>query len=175
MIIGITWVQITTIRVLLMFCYCLVTSRFAISLRENVIITGASNQQVWRIFTPQTLQLSCVSNLSSRPLSDRHGFSNTDRCKILSFSLLFSLPVPFYHLPFFMSIILSINENLKKFEGARGSEVGWGTMLQPGRSRVQFPMRWLDFFNLPNHSSRTMALGSTQPLTKMSTRNLPGG
>jgi hypothetical protein len=34
-------------------------------------------------------------------------------------------------------------------------------------------MRWI-FFNLPNPSSRTMALGLTQPLTKMSTRNLPG-
>jgi hypothetical protein len=31
------------------------------------------------------------------------------------------------------------------------------------------------FFNLPNPSSRTMALGSTQPLTEMSTRNLPAG
>jgi hypothetical protein len=33
----------------------------------------------------------------------------------------------------------------------------------------------VDFFNLPNPSSRTMALGSTQLLTKMSTRDLPGG
>jgi hypothetical protein len=33
----------------------------------------------------------------------------------------------------------------------------------------------VDFFNLPNPSSSTMALGSTQPLTEMSTRNLPGG
>jgi hypothetical protein len=33
----------------------------------------------------------------------------------------------------------------------------------------------VEFFNLPNPSSRTMALGSTQPLTEMSTRNLPGG
>jgi hypothetical protein len=33
----------------------------------------------------------------------------------------------------------------------------------------------VDFFNLPNHSSRTMALGSTQPLTEMSTRKIPGG
>jgi hypothetical protein len=31
------------------------------------------------------------------------------------------------------------------------------------------------FFNLPNPSSRTMALGSTQSLTEMSTRNLLGG
>jgi hypothetical protein len=29
------------------------------------------------------------------------------------------------------------------------------------------------FFNRPNHSSRTMALGLTQPLTEMSTRDLP--
>jgi hypothetical protein len=36
-------------------------------------------------------------------------------------------------------------------------------------------MRSLDFISLRNLSSRTMALGSTQPLTKMSSRNLPGG
>jgi hypothetical protein len=30
------------------------------------------------------------------------------------------------------------------------------------------------FFNLPNPSSCTVALGSTQPLKEMSTRNLPG-
>jgi hypothetical protein len=48
-------------------------------------------------------------------------------------------------------------------------------MLQDGRSRVSFPMRSLNFFNLHNRSGRTMALWSTQPLTEMSTRNLPGG
>jgi hypothetical protein len=31
------------------------------------------------------------------------------------------------------------------------------------------------FFNLPNPSSRTIALGFTQPLTEMRTRNLLGG
>jgi hypothetical protein len=30
----------------------------------------------------------------------------------------------------------------------------------------------VDFSNLPNPSGRTMALGSTQPLTEMSTKNL---
>jgi hypothetical protein len=35
-------------------------------------------------------------------------------------------------------------------------------------------MRSLNFSIDLNPSSRTMALGSTQPLTKMSTRNLPG-
>jgi hypothetical protein len=33
----------------------------------------------------------------------------------------------------------------------------------------------IEFSNWPNPSSRTMALGSTQSLTEMSTRNLPGG
>jgi hypothetical protein len=37
-----------------------------------------------------------------------------------------------------------------------------------------FPGEVIRFFNLPNHSSCTMALGSTRPLTEMSTRNLPG-
>jgi hypothetical protein len=46
-------------------------------------------------------------------------------------------------------------------------------MLHDGRSRVRFPMR--SFFYLLNLSSRTTALQSTQPLTEMSTRDLPGG
>jgi hypothetical protein len=43
-------------------------------------------------------------------------------------------------------------------------------MVQTGRSRDRVPMR-LIFSNLPNPSGLTMALGSTQPLTEMSTRN----
>jgi hypothetical protein len=35
------------------------------------------------------------------------------------------------------------------------------------------PDEVIRFFNWPNPSSRTTALGSTQPLTEMSTRNLP--
>jgi hypothetical protein len=46
-------------------------------------------------------------------------------------------------------------------------------MLQAGKSPVRVPDE-VDFFNLPYTSSRTMALGSTQPLTEMSTRKLPG-
>jgi hypothetical protein len=47
-------------------------------------------------------------------------------------------------------------------------------MLQAGRSRVRVPMSGF-FFNLPNPSSRIMALGSVQPLREMSIRDLPGG
>jgi hypothetical protein len=57
--------------------------------------------------------------------------------------------------------------------GARVSIVGWGNMLQAGRSPVRVPDE-VDIFNVRNLSSRTMALGSTQPLTETSTRNLPG-
>jgi hypothetical protein len=37
------------------------------------------------------------------------------------------------------------------------------------------PDEVIGFFNLPNPSSHTMAVGSTQPQTEMSTRNLPEG
>jgi hypothetical protein len=47
-------------------------------------------------------------------------------------------------------------------------------MLQAGRSPVKAPDE-VDFFNLPNPSSCTRALGSTQPLTERSTRNFPEG
>jgi hypothetical protein len=45
------------------------------------------------------------------------------------------------------------------------------TMLQAGRSRVRFLMS----SDWPNPSSSIMALGSTQPLTEMSTRNFAEG
>jgi hypothetical protein len=47
-------------------------------------------------------------------------------------------------------------------------------MLHAGRSPVRVPDE-VDFFNVPNPSRRTMAVGPTQPLTEMSTRNLPAG
>jgi hypothetical protein len=40
---------------------------------------------------------------------------------------------------------------------------------------VLFRSDEVEFFNLSNPSSHTMALGSTQPLTEMSSRNLPVG
>jgi hypothetical protein len=46
-------------------------------------------------------------------------------------------------------------------------------MLQAGRSSVRV-LDKVDFFNLPYSSSRTIALGSTQLLTEMGTRKVPG-
>jgi hypothetical protein len=48
-------------------------------------------------------------------------------------------------------------------------------MLQAIKSRVRFPMRSLDFSIDLIISNRTVALVSTQSLTEMSTRNIPGG
>jgi hypothetical protein len=47
-------------------------------------------------------------------------------------------------------------------------------MLYAGMSPVRVPDE-VEFFNLPNPSSHITALGSTLPLIKMSTKNLPGG
>ena len=54
-------------------------------------------------------------------------------------------------------------------KGGRCAAVGWGTALQAGRTQVQFPMVSLEFF------IGTMALGSTQPVTEINTRNISCG
>jgi hypothetical protein len=46
-------------------------------------------------------------------------------------------------------------------------------MLQEGCDSI--PNEVIGFFNWPNPSSHTSALGSTQPLTEMSATNYPGG
>ena len=53
-----------------------------------------------------------------------------------------------------------------------GGTVGWGTALQVGRLRVRFPILLLEFFVDIILPGRAMALGLTQPLTEMSTRNI---
>jgi hypothetical protein len=56
--------------------------------------------------------------------------------------------------------------------GARGSVRHYTTSWKVTGS---IPDGVIEFLNLPNPSSRTMALDSTQSLTEMSTGNLPGG
>ena len=58
------------------------------------------------------------------------------------------------------------------FQGARGGAVGRGTALQVAGS---IPDGVTGIFRSQNPSGRTMALGLTQPLTEMSTRNISWG
>jgi hypothetical protein len=62
--------------------------------------------------------------------------------------------------------------------GARGSAVGWGTMLQAGRSRVLFPMRSLDFsieLNLPAHYDTVVDSASNRNEYQGSSWGVKGG
>ena len=58
--------------------------------------------------------------------------------------------------------------------GDRGSS-GQGAVLQIGRLLVRSQLVSLDFSLTYNPSDCTMALGSTQPLTEMSTRSISWG
>jgi hypothetical protein len=62
----------------------------------------------------------------------------------------------------------------EKEMGPRGSLVGWGIMLHVGRSRVRFPMMSLNFL-IDLVLLAALWPWWTQPLTEMSTRNLPAG
>jgi hypothetical protein len=66
-------------------------------------------------------------------------------------------------------LLLLICPSLCIDEGACGSVVGWGSMLDVERAPVRVPDE-VNFFNLPHSSSRIMVLGSTQPLTDSSSR-----
>jgi hypothetical protein len=57
---------------------------------------------------------------------------------------------------------------------SRISLVRWGTVTSR-KVAGSIPYEVIGLFDSPNPSSRTMALGSTQPLTEMSTRNLARG
>jgi hypothetical protein len=61
-----------------------------------------------------------------------------------------------------------------KQPGVHGGTVGLGTALQARRMQIQLPMGSLRF-SIENPSSHTVALGSTQPLTEISTRNISCG
>jgi hypothetical protein len=56
-----------------------------------------------------------------------------------------------------------------------GHAVAWLRHYATSRKVAVSSPYEVNFFNSPDPSSRIMALGSTQPLTEMSTMNLPGG
>jgi hypothetical protein len=99
---------------------------------------------------------ACASPTPSPQIQET--YKNTD-CVSLSPSSPLSLSACF--------LLLSLYS-----KGPRVSVVGWGTVLQAGRSQVRFQDAFIGLFNWFNPSSRIMALGSTLPLTEMSIRNL---
>jgi hypothetical protein len=56
--------------------------------------------------------------------------------------------------------------------GACGGTVGWGTVLQARGSQVRFPMVWVQFFIDIILPATLQAMGSTQPPTNKSIRNI---
>jgi hypothetical protein len=78
-----------------------------------------------------------------------------DKCTAFLLFLNKGSTVIFYHL-FSSALLVSHYDTSRKIAGSNPDEV-------------------IGFLNWPNPSSRTMALGSTQSLTEMSTTNLPGG
>ena len=63
----------------------------------------------------------------------------------------------------------------KYSSGVRGGRSWLRHCATSRKARVRFPMVSLEFFIWLNPSSRTMALGLTQPLTEMSTTNICWG
>jgi hypothetical protein len=91
----------------------------------------------------------------------------TVRCKLINFvSQIFPLFIP--------EMPASFTSYIVKIIPIYFAWILCSTMLQAGRSQVRVPDE-VDLFNLPNPSSRTMTLQSTEPLTEIGTRNLPGG
>jgi hypothetical protein len=114
----------------------------------------------------------------------------------------FQRTTPLYILEY---ITLQVTTNQANFEYTRSSHLVWTRKSRNGKYHRQHTRRFprterslmcghicwssnhflrqtvtesitnIQFFNWPNPSSRTMALGPTQPVTEMSTRNLPGG
>jgi hypothetical protein len=121
------------------------------TLREKEI--SGHYSQAWRI----AFRRPICSN-ADRSVTIFTGNTNgklfTGRCFVLSFR----------------SVVLNHLRSRTQDVWARCSVVGWDAMLQAGRSQVRVPMKSQNFFSLPNPSSCTLALGSTQPLTEMSTR-----
>jgi hypothetical protein len=149
----------------LVFASCCVFS-YAVSLLYQ------STQQSYnkQINTTILVFVYCMEVLLHAHVS-RYWISYQYGSRSVIYKFWFGLSNNFKFIP--VSIYFGIMFCSKHVRGARGSVVGWGTMLQAGRSWVRVPMRSI-FFNWPNRSSSTMALESTQPLTETSTRNLPG-
>jgi hypothetical protein len=68
-----------------------------------------------------------------------------------------------------------MSEDVQRRIGFFPHALSLGCLATSRKVASSIPDEVIGFFNCPNPSSRIMALGSTQPLTEMSTSDLPGG
>jgi hypothetical protein len=68
----------------------------------------------------------------------------------------------------------NISEAMQSHKRALLPSGMWGHYATSRKVAGSISDEVIGFFNWPTPSSRTMALGLTEPLTEMSTRNLPG-
>ena len=91
---------------------------------------------------------------------------------------LYLSPIIITPLAFFTSNQAHYSTNIthtKPKVGDRGGAVGWGTCATSQKVAGSIPDGVIGIFHWHNPSGRTMALGSTQPLTEMSTGNISWG
>ena len=69
----------------------------------------------------------------------------------------------------FSGWILTLSLHITSYEGVRGGAVGEGTALISQEVAGSIPVGVIGIFHRRNPSGRTMTLGSTHPLTEMST------
>jgi hypothetical protein len=73
-----------------------------------------------------------------------------------------------------MRLTIVIIKEYHYYQGAR-SNISWLPHYATSQKVAGLSPNEVDLFNLPNHSSHTMALGLTRPLKQISTTNLAGG
>jgi hypothetical protein len=103
--------------------------------KSQLLIPVQRQINLVRIHPPYFFKIRFNTIISSTPRSSK-------RCLLIQIHMhLWYLPCVLYLQSISSSLILSSN----LMYGARSSVVGWGAMLQAGRSRVRFSMRSLDF------------------------------
>jgi hypothetical protein len=113
-------------------------------LPRNELFLYLSITQPWQIFFPalRLYDYVYIVFLANVIQMDIEYISSgiMSRCSV-SFCLL----CVFVIILFLFLLVCGLFNDAFSVEGACGSVVGWGTMLQAGRSRVRVPMRWIFF------------------------------
>jgi hypothetical protein len=141
-------------------------NNYALWMHILALPSGSNFWTSWTIFRNFSINIEPVMETSASHLLISHNNNNdaadTQNCEVGMTQL--SLNLGSWNDTWQIDL-----QNIRNFcrgnVRARSSVVGRGT-IQAGRSPVWF-LDDVDFFNLPNPSSHTMALGSTQPLTEM--------